>query len=386
MKLLFHVQHMLGVGHRVRAERIVHACAAAGFDVTLMEGGVPDQISLETDAHRVHRVHLPPAKAADAAFTDVLDAQTGRPIDDAWRAHRKQRSLETLEAVKPDILLIESFPFARRAFHFELAPLVQTARAQGSKTAVSIRDILVARSDRFKTARIAEMARSLFDMILVHGDPRFVALRDSFSATAVIADRMRYTGIVGPDRVPITRKWGAGEIVVSAGGGATGGALMRAALAARPLCSLADRPWRFLVGPNLPEGDLAALCNPPEGVIVEPARSDFLNLLASATLSISQAGYNTVADLAATGCPAVLVPFEGPVGRETEQPTRARLLEHAGRVTVVRECALTPDRLAAAVDKALALDASCPPPYRADGADETARVLAALAQEAIVGR
>ena len=381
MKLLFHVQHMLGVGHRVRAERIVHACAAAGFDVTLMEGGVPGQVPVDEDAGRIHRVQLPPARAADAAFSGVVDAETGLAIDDAWRARRKARTLETLAAVQPDILLVEGFPFARRAFRFELEPLVDAARSMDARTAVSIRDILVARPNRLKTAQIAETARCLFDIVFVHGDPNFVALRDSFSATAVLADRIRYTGIVAPSPVPITRQPDQGEVLVSAGGGATGGDLMRAALAARPLTKVADRPWRFLVGPNLPEADRAVLAAAPAGVIVEPARSDFQSLLASAALSISQAGYNTVADIAVTGCPAVLVPFEGPTGGETEQPTRARLLERAGRVTVVREPSLSPARLAAAVDGALALPASWGQPYRTDGADETARILQTLLDE-----
>ncbi len=378
-RLLFHVQHMLGIGHRVRAERIARACVLAGFDVTLIEGGVAGQWAGQSDMPGLTRIQLPPAKAADADFSHVLDAETGLPINDVWRARRLEASLAAMRACRPDILLVEGFPFARRAFRFELVPLIEQARAMNVRTAVSIRDILVIRPDRRKNAEIAALARDLFDIVLVHGDPGFVQLADSFSAAAVIADRVVYTGIVSPE-TPADDQSGVGEdeVIVSAGGGATGGALIRAALGARPLSRLAKNPWRILIGPNLPEADRMAIGTLPEGVIMEPAREDFTGLLSRAALSISQAGYNTVADLAVTGCPAILVPFEGPMGKETEQPTRARLIARAGRAVTVPEPTLTPESLAGAVDRVLALPRPSDSPYRLNGATCTAAALRRL--------
>lgn len=378
-KLLFHVQHMLGIGHRVRAERIACACAEAGFEVTLLEGGVAGQVP-DGEADRLTRIQLPPARAADAAFSAVIDAETDMPIDDAWRDRRAAASLNALRATRPDILLVEGFPFARRAFRFELLPLIAEAHRMGAKAAVSIRDILVARPDRLKTAQIAETARENFDRVLIHGDPTFAQLADSFTAAPSLADRLIYTGIVAPPPVA-PGKDGHGEVIVSAGGGATGGALIRAALAAKPRTRLADRTWRILIGPNLPPEDRAVLENPPPGIVAEPSRPDFPNLLAVAALSISQAGYNTVADLAVTGCPAILIPFAGPTRQETEQPTRARLLERAGRAVAVAEAELTPESLADAVDRAAALPRRTDAPYRTDGARRSAQILLDLVPE-----
>lgn len=372
-KLMFHVQHMLGIGHRVRAERIACACAEAGFDVTLLEGGAAGQVP-DGQADRLTRIQLPSARAADAAFSGVVDAETGRPIDDAWRERRAAASLNALHRTRPDILLVEGFPFARRAFRFELLPLIAEAHRIGAKAAVSIRDILVARPDRLKTAQIAELARQNFDQILVHGDPSFAQLADSFTAAPCLADRVIYTGIVSPPPVTAGSE-GHGEVIVSAGGGATGGALIQAAMAAKPLTKLKDRTWRILMGPNLPAEDRAALDNPPPGIVVEPSRPDFPALLAAASLSISQAGYNTVADLAVTGCPSVLIPFAGPTGQETEQPTRARLLERASRAVAVPETDLSPARLAEAVNRAVDLPRRGDAPYRTDGARRSAEAL-----------
>ncbi|MBI1775045.1 MAG: hypothetical protein HYR63_06835 [Proteobacteria bacterium] len=144
-----------------------------------------------------------------------------------------------------------------------------------------------------------------------------------------------------------------GEVIVSAGGGAVGEALLRTALAARRLTALAGAPWRLLVGPNLPQGLLAELqAAAPPGVVVEPARPDFIQLIARCRLSISQAGYNTLMELMALGTRAVVVPFAA--AAETEQTLRAELIAAKGLIEVVREDMLAPEALAAAADRALA--------------------------------
>jgi predicted glycosyltransferase len=67
-------------------------------------------------------------------------------------------------------------------------------------------------------------------------------------------------------------------------------------------------------------------------------------------MSVSQAGYNTVMEIARAGARAVLVPY---VGRgETEQTLRAERLAARGLVQLVPEAGLTPERLAAAMDAA----------------------------------
>ena len=77
-----------------------------------------------------------------------------------------------------------------------------------------------------------------------------------------MADLIRYTGYVAPPRKPSLSGAGGdgtGEVIVSVGGGAVGLPLLRAALAARPLTSLAATPWRLLAGPDIAEADLQNL-------------------------------------------------------------------------------------------------------------------------------
>jgi predicted glycosyltransferase len=119
-------------------------------------------------------------------------------------------------------------------------------------------------------------------------------------------------------------------------------------------------------------------------VILERFRDDFPSLLRGATLSISQAGYNTVLDVISTGVRAVVVPYEG---SGDEQPLRARVLAERGYFKVVPEGELSPPRLAAVMQEALAASRS-PGPARLnlDGAEQSAKILTGLVNEVIAAR
>lgn len=378
MKALIHVQHLLGTGHIVRAAAIGRALAAAGVEVVLATGNRPPP-TLATDGLTV--TPLPFARAADSSFKQILDAD-GRPIDAAWQAARTAASLALLAATRPDILLTETWPFGRRAFAFEMRPLVAAARALPSRPviAASIRDILVRKTDPEKERAMADIAAASYDRVLVHADPALIRLEESFRFAGAIADRVRYTGFVhDPSAVIPPGDAGRDEVIVSAGGGPVGAHLIAAAGQARALSRRAGNTvWRLLVGHGHDAAALARLqAEAGPGVIVERARPDFPGLVARARASISQAGYNTVLDVVAAGVPAVFVPFAE--GDETEQSQRADLLAARGLAVTVAEAGLTPAALADAVDRAL----EAPPArlaVRVDGATEAARILIADAE------
>lgn len=375
--VLFHVQYLLGIGHLQRALRIADALADLGIAVTLVSGGPPIDALGGSRARRI--VQLPPIRARDAGF--VLVDETGRPAgEEVWRA-RSEALFAAFAESRPDVVVIEGFPFARRAFRGELDPLITAARAAEprARIASSIRDILVMRDDPARHREIVERVRADFDLVLVHGDPAFVPLDASFPAAGEIADRIVYTGYVAAaDDAAQEAAAGpaTGEVVVSAGGGAAGRALLRAALATRRAGVLAEAPWRLLAGPHLPEDEFRALSDGlPQGVIAERFRHDLAGLLRQARVSVSQAGYNTVLDVIAARAPAVFVPFAE--GRESEQTLRAEHLARRGVAEMVPGAELSPERLGAAILRAaargpgaLALDAG--------GARRSAEAIAGL--------
>ncbi|HMA14766.1 MAG TPA: glycosyltransferase [Kiloniellaceae bacterium] len=385
--VLLYVQHLLGIGHVRRAAALARAFRRAGLKVVFVTGGLPvPALGFEG----IEVVQLPPARSADQTFTVILD-EHDRPIDQAWKARRRDLLLDTYRRSRPRVVMTELFPFGRRKLRFELEPLIEAARADSPRPliACSLRDIVNRPEHGEKTAWIVDRFTRLYDLLYVHGDPRLFRLEDSFPETAALSARLHYTGFVSDAVAAVAAARaeggsggpGSGEVIVSAGGGAVGADLLRCALAARPLSPLATVPWRLLAGPNLPEEAYRALAGAaPAGVTVERARSDFVALLCRARLSISQGGYNTLMEVLASGVPGVVVPFAG--GNETEQTQRAGGLAAQGLIAVVEEDRLDPASLAEGIARALALrgvgaGAGGATPFRLDGADETARHLIA---------
>jgi predicted glycosyltransferase len=349
--VLFYVQHLLGIGHLQRSLRIAEALAGDGIRVTLVSGGEP--VALPRNP-AIRLVQLTPVRALDARF-ELVDS-AGEPIDDALRDGRRAALLSAFAEARPNAVAIEGFPFARRAFRFELEPLIAAVRAATPRPRLlcSLRDIVVMRDDPQRRREVVERVHHDFDAVLVHGDPALIPLDWSFPAAPKIAERVIYTGYVCPPIGALEAAATCGdEVVVSAGGGAAGRALLGAALAARRSGCLANLQWRIFAGTNLSEPDFAALAAAaPAGVAIERFCYNFVGLLRGCRVSVSQAGYNTVLDILAAQARAVLVPFAAE--RETEQLLRAERLAALGAVEFVRESELSPQALAAAIERAAA--------------------------------
>jgi predicted glycosyltransferase len=383
-RILFHVQHLLGVGHQTRAAAIARALRAAGLDVTYVTGGFED---LALDLGGADVVQLPPTRARDARFNALID-EAGDPIDEAWENRRRAALLQTFQSVAPDAVLIEGYPFARRRFRFELRPLLEAAQARATPVAISVRDILVQKKNPDRVRETVDIIKNYCAAVLVHGDPALISFDATFPAAAQIADKIIYTGYVSskPPTAPTDSRDG---VTVSVGGGAVGAALIHAAIAARPLTTFRNAPWRILTGPNFPESEREnlprALGVTLPGVTIDTFDADFRGTLSRSALSISQAGYNTVMDLLATQTPAVLAPFSQ--GDETEQSLRAGLLAQNAGFSVIPEADLTPKHLARAIDEMMETqrlgDATrpikTPLAVNMNGAAETARRMVNLA-------
>jgi predicted glycosyltransferase len=355
------VQHLLGIGHLKRAAILARALAAEGLQVTLASGGLAVPVLAQQLASEgVRMVQLPPARAADFSFRGLLD-ENGCAVDDDWRARRRAALLEAWYAADPQVLVIELFPFGRRQMRFELLPLLERAAAAAQRPAIlcSVRDILGGQRSAERHGESLDLVRRYFDGILVHGDPEVIAFERTFPPAGDIAEKLHYTGYVVEEPGVRASRAGENEVIVSAGGGAVGERLIEAAIEAKPLTVLRERTWRVLAGGNLPPPALArleSLARRVGGIELEASRPDFTTLLANCSLSISQAGYNTLLETVQAGARAVAVPFAG--GAETEQTLRARSFAERGLLEVLEESALSPAALAAAVDRAAARPAT----------------------------
>jgi len=365
----FYVQHLLGIGHLARASRIAAALADDGFDVIVVTGGAP---VAGFPGPNVKSLTLPPVTSGDEGFSGLVDLE-GKAVDNAFKQRRCEMLLQAFRDCRPDIVIIEAFPFGRRQMRFELLPLIEAIDATSPKPllATSVRDILQERVKPGRNEETVDLIDRHFDLVLAHGDPTFATIDKTFPLAGAIEAKVAYTGLVAAPPPPATAE--RFDVLVSVGGGAAGKSLVRSTVAA---AQKANNGWKWclITGPNLPTGEFEAITREATpGLSVFRFREDFASLLTGARLSVSQAGYNTVCDVLRAGCRSLLVPFAA--GGETEQTVRAEMLEKLGLATVLTEQDLTPDGLAQAIQAAFAGPAPAAHRLDLEGAQRTAKIL-----------
>jgi predicted glycosyltransferase len=306
--------------------------------------------------------------------------------------------MELMGRERPDLILIELYPFGRKAFRFELEPVlsaIQTGELPPSRVVCSLRDILVEKADTAAyEARVLEQL-AYFDALLVHGDPAVITLEESFGAVDRIEIPLVYTGYVTPlpgprVRAEERRRLGLADadrlVVVSAGGGKVGAPLLAAAAGAFHHLVTDPRLHIYLI--TGPYGAAPAL----EGLAARAGKrltlrrfsERFLRLLAAADLSVSMGGYNTTMNLLAARVPRALI---WPFGQNREQRLRVDRLKGRAPFHLLEDDDLMPEALAEQIATLLARPPGPVGTVRLDGADYCARWLTdwAAAGEGIEG-
>lgn len=351
--VLIAVTHLLGAGHLTRMAALARGLARAGHHVTLASGGMPAPL-VRLDG--VTLLQLPSLRSDGVDFRTLLDAE-GNKASPALMQERAERLAKAVTEGRPDVVITELFPFGRRMLAAEFIRLIQAAHAlkPAPLLLASVRDVLVAPARAERIAEAEARLLAAYDGVLVHGDEAVLPLSASWPVSDRLQPLLHYTGYVdeGADRpqAPATDALPEGDfILVSGGASAAAMPLYRAAIAAAGL--LPERPFRLLVGQGVAPAlfDELAMAA-PASCSIERARPDFRALLARCAASVSLAGYNTVTDLIRTRARAVLVPFEE--GNETEQRQRAEHLAASGIAELVPQAALTGERLAEAIARAL---------------------------------
>lgn len=373
MRALLYVQHLLGTGHLKRTVLIADELRELGVDVHLVTGGMPVDV-INTDHLTVHQ--LEPVRAADSTFSTLVDS-LGQPVTQGLMTARIADLKSISQTVRPDVVLLETWPFGRRQLRHELLELCRALHEQQPRPliACSIRDILQRGRKPERVAETVEHVHRWLDHVLVHADPEFISLEQSFERYNEIESKVVYTGFVSQTHSRFSDWQGAesNEVLVSAGGGAGGQLLYQLCLDAARLTQ-GELSWRILVGAGLDDMTMDKLkARAPQDVTVERARSDFPKLLRGCAVSISQAGYNTTMDLVSCGCPAIVIPFEE--GGETEQRDRALRLDELGIAKSVRLKGLSPDGLADLVRRQVGVRPNSTLSFRTAGARWTANWL-----------
>jgi predicted glycosyltransferase len=365
---MFYCQHVLGMGHLVRSTEIVRALSKH-FKVLFAVGGetspefrFPDNVEL----FQLKSLKTDP----EFANLQVCDASLGL---EETKAVRQLGLLRAFDIFRPNVVVTELFPFGRKQFSFELMPLLQRAHDSTDRPLIvsSIRDVLVTKQDQAKHEKfVTGLVNSFYDLVLVHGDEKFIKLDDTFSRVKDLNCAVGYTGyVVQQEKHPETS---VGElsthstlkptIVVSNGSGASpsGHHLLESVVRAAPeLERVIPHELRIFAGPLIPEKvyrRLEDLARPFRNVRLASYTPDLPGELGRAKLSVSMAGYNTVMDILSTGVRALVYPMAG--NGDQEQSCRAAKLATMGVLAVLDEGQLQPRKLVLAIRQALGSEPS----------------------------
>ncbi|MDX1707358.1 MAG: glycosyltransferase, partial [Desulfobacterales bacterium] len=342
------------------------------------------EVDVELPEH-VTLVRLP-GLYMDEKFTTLMAEDTAQSVASVQR-RRKDILLSQLEQHRPDIFMIELYPFGRSVFGFELEPLLEWIR-QGRfgdiKVVCSLRDILVEkRKQEFYEERVINSLHSYFHLLLVHSDEQLLTLDETFSRMGDIRIPTVYTGFVGPKADPaagrkLRQELGIGPddklIVVSAGGGRSGYALLDCVLDTYPILSQKN-PTRIemFAGPfREPEEFKRLAAKAVNGIRVRYYTKRFLDYLSAADLSVSLAGYNTCMNIMAAGVPALIFPY----AKQQEQPLRVAKLNTFIPMKALRDKDIEPAALSRYIqDMLLEPRTARQVPINMDGAENTAQYL-----------
>ena len=354
MRVLCHAQHLSGIGHFVRMHAIAKGLADA-HDVVLVDGGRPVP---RARGHGPRRLPLPRLARREGR----LCAGPGGSVEDAL-GERAARLAEAASKLRPDVVLVDHYPFSKWELEREIAAAAEAARRArpGVRVLCSLRDVV--RRTRFEDASQADFEASVlerlgahFDGVLVHADPAFTRIEDHFGRAAELPVPVHYTGFV-QEVSGATRVRPDGRIaVLSCGGGARSVSFLSAAIAGfRRLASGEARgalELQVFPGPSPSADETRALRAAARGgpVRLRAFSPDFAGWLRASELSISRAGYNTTVQLLAAGVRAVVVPDPD----MSDQAWRARRLAELGLATAVLGAPADAAAIAAALAEAWA--------------------------------
>lgn len=351
MRYLFYSHDGFGLGHTRRHLAIARA-------LTEME---PDaSVLLACGSEEAHRFGLPP-------HVEVLKLPALRKVrnehyvsrrlhipPEEVQALRSELLCTAVKSYRPSVVLVDKHPFGACG---EFRAALRIARELGCRTVLGLRDILdEPHVVEHEWENVRDEIPSFFDLALIYGERKVFDPVTQYGFAPALADRTRFCGYVlnepevgSPMPEAVKRVNSHPLVVATTGGGEDGFALLENFLRAS-----VGAPWHAFVvaGPMTPEPQYFAL-----QVLAEQANAtlhrfvpNLPHLFRSAEALVCMGGYNTLTEAAAADVPTICVPRVTP---RREQAMRAEAFERLGLLRTLPPDELNPERLAAAVQKAM---------------------------------
>ena len=337
----------MGLGHLRRCTRIASRLVRElpGTEVLLLSGlplGCPFEMPQGVDV-----VKLPSARKIT---TGVYEPRTLSMSQRRLIRLRTDLIRSVLDAVRPDLLLVDHLPVGVSG---ELLPLLPTLDSS-TRVVLGLRDIVDAPEVTRRVWReqgVFEALDAHFDEVMIYGCRDLFDAARHYNLDREVRTRVHYCGYVCSDEVgegvPSNgrkrSRRAPRRVVVTAGGGEDGYPMMRSCLEALRLAAKdIELDPVFVTGPFMPRESRELLETSAPGSVLW--RVDALpDLLETADVVLTMAGYNTLVETIRLGKRPVVIPRSGP---SAEQRMRTRVFADRNLVHEVDPTPLTPSSMA----------------------------------------
>jgi predicted glycosyltransferase len=356
-RVMYYSHDTFGLGHLRRTLKVAGALASRWPQLSqlIMTGSpVADRFQLPEG---VDYVKLPAVVKVGA---DAYAARSLAVPFDAVRDLRRDIVTGAAACFRPDLLLVDQAPAGLAG---EMLPALHHLRERSPSTrlVLGLRDVidepeLVRRS--WERDRVHRLLEEVYDLIVVYGRRDVFDLVGAYGLSERAAAKVRYVGYLGAsgarrsaDDLRAELEVGRSQrlVVVTAGGGGDGHALLKAGIEAARQSPADDTVWLLVTGPLMPAVQRAALAASAarvRGARVVEFMDDMPSLMGAADAVVSMGGYNSVCELLESARPALLVPRIRP---RREQIIRAQALRDRGLLRMLEPDDLGPTRLLAEV-------------------------------------
>lgn len=359
MRLLVYSHDTFGLGNIRRMLAICEHLHQAIEDLSiLIVTGSPMLHSFRV-THGIDYIKLPCLKRSEGGHLGVrfLDLESDDVI-----GLRKQLILASVSSFRPDVILVDKKPLGLAG---ELEPALRYVKTHlpASKVVLVLRDILdetAPTMDQWRNSQSDEAVEWFYDSVLVLGSTKIFDVRKEYRFSTEVNAKVVHCGYVKRQpgrrsRAAVRRELGvAGDerlVLVSAGGGEDGCALMEAYLSGLDIMPKDKVKTLIVTGPEMAAPRRMKLMQQAAGrrdVAVLEFTDDLMSYMDAADLVVCMGGYNTVCELLTLQKRAIVVPREEPVA---EQRIRAQRMSAMGLFETILPSALRPSVLRKAVQR-----------------------------------
>jgi predicted glycosyltransferase len=352
--LFLYCNYVYGIGHLIRSLELCKGLVK-DYNVYLLSGGEP--VPNLDICSSINFIQLP-ALFKKEKEVELIPVDQDVSLSECF-AKRQVLLDQWVREVKPDIIIMEHFPFGL-LFEKESLHLIDSAKEykQNLKLVCSVREVIESPIGGPNDDRVCHILNKHFDLILVHGDERVIPISQSFPRIDNIRIPVKHTGYivakriidtVSPDKKPV--------LLASVAGGRLGAELLEAVIESHKRLVI-DVPHQVIIftgafQKQAMEGLIEDTTGESNEIrILQFDRGQYLQYLSSADVVITLGGYNSTLE-SISFKKKILIYDRDFAGTNREQNLRIRSLEDKGFLKTFTAEDISNERLSEMISNAI---------------------------------